>query len=407
MSAIDHFSSVVTSPVSDTAASYKDTGAALTSGNFTAGKKYLILATGQVKNTNVNRSVYIKAVHGSTDFASSEQRLETQGMWCQYFWWTVWTAVSTEGVKLQMQSEGADQADVDQLVLVGINLSDDLTENTDWVFNENTTSTTLSTSWSTSNNASITFTPSASGDWLVLTRSRFDIVSGTLQYETRINRDSDTETTPNASSEGEDASDFLIHSLFRRYTLTGSTEYTFKEESRLDATGTTEARTHSGIFALDLSAFKNVVSSYTDSDLDINQTTDFAHEILTQSFTPTTTSDVLVLFAGGFKSGSDNDITLKQRLQVDNSDSPASQTSDAYLRFSNWDVSDVGPVVDMTVINLDTTEHDIDIDASVAATASGRGYDWRSFAAFTMELSAAAAIGPQEVSRRPNPLLRM
>src|SRR5690242_645845 len=62
----------VTTQQTTTSTSYIDVpGAAITSGNFTAGKKYLLYLTAQA-NENSSGVVRVKAQHGTTDFAESE-----------------------------------------------------------------------------------------------------------------------------------------------------------------------------------------------------------------------------------------------------------------------------------------------------------------------------------------------
>jgi hypothetical protein len=146
----------------------------IASGSFTAGKKYLILAMAHFGNTTFNVDTGVKIVHGATAFDDSEQTADASDppRKRHYFWWTVWTAVGGEDVKFQFRSVTARTATVRFIVSMVANVSDDVTENTDWFFAERSTADAMTTPFL--DGASITFTPSTSGhDWLVLTGLQF------------------------------------------------------------------------------------------------------------------------------------------------------------------------------------------------------------------------------------------
>jgi hypothetical protein len=128
-------------------------------------------------------------VHGSTAFDDSEQ-LWASGASTRrtpYFWWTVWTAVSGEDINVQysINTHNAPTASLD-LVLLAINLSDDVTENTDWVYAERSTDDALTTTFL--DGASITFTPGSASDWLVLTNGQYTSSADTVSHISRIER---------------------------------------------------------------------------------------------------------------------------------------------------------------------------------------------------------------------------
>jgi hypothetical protein len=98
MAAIAHASRVNTTSQTTTSTSYVDaTNGDIASGNFTVGKKYLILAMAQ-QSSSISLGSTIQVVHGSTAFTDSEQRFAITSLWAPYFWWTVWTAVSGEDI---------------------------------------------------------------------------------------------------------------------------------------------------------------------------------------------------------------------------------------------------------------------------------------------------------------------
>jgi hypothetical protein len=80
MAAIAHASRVNTTNQTTTNNGFVDaTNGDITSGNFTAGKKYLILAMGQISSSSLNSTVGIRVAHGSTGFADSQQNWYTPG----------------------------------------------------------------------------------------------------------------------------------------------------------------------------------------------------------------------------------------------------------------------------------------------------------------------------------------
>src|SRR5574338_39411 len=102
---IAHSYTEVTTQQVTISATYVDVpGAAITSGNFTAGKKYLIYINAQA-NENSSGVISVKTQHGTTDFAESEGIMVSQGSgtssYLPYGFLTVWTAVSSEGIKLR------------------------------------------------------------------------------------------------------------------------------------------------------------------------------------------------------------------------------------------------------------------------------------------------------------------
>src|SRR3990172_11715647 len=164
------------------ATTYGDiTGASIGSANFVTGKKYLLVFTANLDGNNDGGDFGIQAVHGSTSFGGSEMVYDPPSGGsailnkATYTWFTVWTAVSGEGVKLQFRTlNSGHTVGADQITIFAMTLSDYLREKNDWYYNEVVATTAIdTTTWSTTNNAAVTFTPLVAGnDWLVMTSSR-------------------------------------------------------------------------------------------------------------------------------------------------------------------------------------------------------------------------------------------
>lgn len=369
-------------------------GATLSSGTgFTAGKKYWITATCKLYNTSANTTNFVQMVHGSTAFAESElifsrandASKHNSGV---YQYQTVWTAVSSEGIKLQFKC-GAGTIEVDQVVVTAMCLTDSLTENTDWFFAERSTDDALSTT--ATDGASITFTPGTAGhDWLVQSFAQFNDGDATNQMITRIDRSGEaTSSLPLGSYSTTTASAQPVMMTSRVFNL-GSASNTFKEQS-LTSSGTAHVRLHSSIFALNLNKFDVHSNAYTAGSTSLTST-DYGTQAQTVSITPSTPSNVMVVAYMNMDPNGVGGLWLQYRIQVDNVDDPTGQTADLIgFNYSN-STANRNPSPMITVASaLSAAAHSIDLDGGTSgATTLGRDM---SIAAFTMELAATTPNG--------------
>jgi len=386
---IDHSQAVQTTRQTTTSSTNVDiTSVSIADSFFNTGEKYLIIASAQLDTASTAEQSGITTLHGSTEFDGADQFMEHPVVDPQkhdYFYFTVWTAVASEGVKMQFRTGGAGTTGADQVVLTAIRLND-LTENTDWHFDENLTDTTLGLSFSTTNNAVVTFTPSTGGDnWLVLSRARVTPDAGlSNQMISRFSRSGEASfNTSTISQEREIAGDFIVQPNMHVFNL-GASSNTFTQESRVDESAGSDSRTDSAIFAINLASFSKDSSSATTTGAVNLTTTNFGEEIESISITPDSTVDVFCI--GGWVL--DNGLVGGEgRLQVDNTDSPATQTSDAYDRNQGFDGKDEVDFLHQTIINLDNTLHTVDLDGS--AVSSGTNVLNSHLVAFTLETSGA------------------
>lgn len=369
-------------------------GMSITSGNFTVGKKYLLVLTYQADETGSSVGE-VRLVHGSTEFDGTKgvfQRSSgTFAIPAGSF--TVWTAVSSEDVKVQFRSVSAGQTTrIDQVALLAINLSDDVTENTDWCFAESTADQALSTT--PVDGASCTITPGvASHDWVVMSYSLIDAdVAGTASAITRMERSGEASSSlPSARSEFFGTLQVQPFMLTRAFNL-GASSNTFKEVS--EATATNHTRLHSAIFMLDLDKFRNHTVAYTEADINLSATA-YATELQTLSITPSVAGDVWIIGYWGADRGADTR-EVQTRIQVDGSDQPSGQTTDAYTFELGDGATDEYAMIQHTmVISMTAAAHTVDLDGSADSVTSSPTGQHRALIAVTMELASAAA------SRRP------
>lgn len=357
----------VTTQQTINSASFVDVpGAIINQSNFVAGRKYLLVITSQISNANNESATQIRLVHGSTGFTESDEEIEIQdvdsrGTW---FFFTVWTAIASEDIKVQLLRR-AGLAQIDQVTMFALEISEELTENTDWFFDEDITNLLLTTTFSTANNAEITFTPPNAGDdWLILASGTIANNAFTDAMESRIKRSGEaSDVATQVSREVEGVFDIYQQTMARIFNL-GNASNTFTQQSRnAIANRFTNQRTRSVIFAINLSKFTEHSFNYTQGEIDPVDTPDFGTEVQTNSITPTNLTDVWCFGyfhrVGGVVNGID-----KARMQIDNVDQPPTQTADGYLQLFGWDVSDELWWALQSIENLDATPHNIDLDVS-------------------------------------------
>jgi hypothetical protein len=385
---------------SDTYTDVPSSTCTLADADFEDGKKYLIIATGLLSGNNANGNFGLRLVHGTTAFdgATLEREPNTTTAWCTFGCMRVWTAVAGEGIKFQCRTVTTTHTvSVDQLSIFAIKLSDDFTENTDWFYNENTTDTTLTSTFSTTNNPTITFTPgTADQAWLVLACGQLDPLSLTISYKSRLRRQSNAveqSVLPELSLEPDDANDLFLFLLARVFTLP-ALEQIFEQQAAVSTTGTTETRTFGAVFAINLAKFRQATHVYSDTETDLSATA-FATELHSLSLTPEVAGDVLVLGTWGCDhAGGTSGIYNKGRIQVDNADLIGNETTDSYQQEDDNDTRDDTPFAYVGRKNLNTDPHTFDMDASVETASAGiEQAVGRSLVVVTMELPAAGGGG--------------
>lgn len=391
--------------------SYVDiNGALIGAASLVAGKKYLIVVNGSIDSPFTNTAAFIQLVHGSTAFSESEHVEEGDASTTKtnYFYWTVWQAVTAEDLKLQIKSQFvSNQVEVGfgNFEITVISLEDGLVENVDWFLNETTTDTTLTNVESSSNNAAITFTPLVPSDtWLVLSTARQQCEDALISYISRLLRTGEvTETCSEEIQEPEENGHRFVQSQATVVSL-GAVSNTFTEKSLLSGAGTIETRLGSSVFALNLSRFKSVgTRTLTKTDL---SATDYATQLESVSLTPDFEGSVWSL-ANWIYDAQNEGNYCKGRLQVDNVDDPARQSTDAFAMQQVHDGRDQVAVTRQAASVQSAAAHTYDLDASTQAATSGRGGMYRALFAAAVEqlnakvivagLAAVAAIGTPTV----------
>jgi len=392
MSAIAHTFVEVNSEFTTASNVYVDvTGAVISSGSFTVGKKYLLVITAQVVE-DAGGYFFMQPRHGSTDFAESGQYFAPAGSGSgvnfryTYGWFTVWTAVSGEAIQLRMGVTSGN-AIVNKVGMLAICLSDDVVENTDWFFAEATADASLSTT--PSDGASITFTPSGASDWLVLSLARIDYSATSVIVTSKMVRSGEASSSTPAEVLDASATDQEDTRFLARVFACTAASNTFKEQSVSGSSSST--RVYSSIFALNLNKFAAHGFTYTDGGQALGTASDFVTNIQSASITPAVTGNVWMLSYFTCDVGDANERST-QRLQVDGSDQPAGQTTDAYkfdVGHSLLSTNDKAMVLS-TVASLSNASHTLTLDSSTNSSTGTPTAKQRLIMAVSMELASGA-----------------
>jgi len=385
VAALDYAIATLTTPHDITSSSVWETVLTLSSSNLTAGHKYLILCTANLYSSSAAASAMCHVLHGSTEFADSlfdgAASQATANAATTYRWVDVWTAVSSENLVIEHKGHTGQVSSIDQIVLIAIDLND-LTENTDWFFSEYETDDTLTTTPQTG--ASITFTPSGVSDWLVISNAQYYYGDNTTSVIHQITRSGEASSSIPSSTIESYADPYTLSWLMnalRVFALTASSN-TFAEQSSQHS-GTTHTRLSSRMFALNLDVFENHGFAYTEADQTAS-TTSWANQIQTLDFTPDTSGPCVIGSWHGFDTGGAF-LTACARLQIDNTDDPATQTSDAQT-FGGKDARDEATITLQTVLSATgSTTYTIDVDGHGSSTSST--WQYRTIFAFSLELA--------------------
>ena len=279
----------------------------------------------------------------------------------------------------------------DQISLLSIEISEELTEGTDWTFNHNSTSNSLTGSFANYSRLTVESGDHDAGDtYLVLGYGRMNPSSLTEQYESRLVRSGEADSTePTYSMEGEDTSENLIQFHARTFDL-GASDNTFTIQTRSDGGGS-GTHEHSGLFALNLEKFVDSNEIYTEADVNLG-TVDWATLFQTLNLTPSQTGNVTIL-ANTMGDYGDAAMRIQARLQVDNSDEPTGQSQQTTQQIQH-DNDDQYGHIHFTVESLDDTEHTFDFEGDSNSASGTPHVQSRQLVAFSMELAAGDNCDP-------------
>ena len=371
----------------------KPTGAGITSG-FVGSAKYLLLVFAQIGTDDAgNQHNEIHIVHGTTEFPSSlwEGELNTTHSY-NYFWWTVFTQTSDpEDIDFEFNSGDVGvgtELNMRNFRMYAIRIDDDLTEDTDWFFNESSTTQAHSgTAWESTNRATKAWTPgSADDDWLILWRTRIIANAGSPEMMSRMQygaTSSEAVVTGTNAREREDPEDdrTTYGGFFVAKSVPANSRTAFIE-TRDDAVDTQNDHSHSAVFILNLAKFED--HSDVNTVGSTAQATSFA-EVATVTHDPATSGDSLVFGSCDNEFANANHNAWK-RLQFGGTSDP----TDVENRISD-DGNDASDDFGSTVMVLHSFSASTAIDLDAQASTTANNVHHRQIVAFSMELAGNGA----------------
>jgi hypothetical protein len=307
--------------------------------------------------------------------------------------------VTAEHIKLQANASGGTTNRIRFGEILILNLTDDLTENTDWAWHERATDDALSTT--ATDGGSVTFTPgTASHDWLVLSYAQLNAANATNSWTSRISRSGEATSTTPTCSDIPTHQDIQGQQLHSRVFSLGTSSNTFKEQSLASASAHT--RLHSTIFALNLNKFAHHFDAYNDGDtatLGTDITVDTPNPIVTDTVAPTNTGVFVIGATFSYDVGQyQRTFSFRGQTYVDGeaqSDLPAGMTAAALVyQDSGISHSDEIPMFHLTGLSMTGgSTYRTDIDVAASSVTSAPTAQHRSLWGFSVELPAVAG-GP-------------
>jgi len=345
--------------------------------DFVVDEDYLLLVSAKFGGRSGVDQFILKLLHNNTIFQGSTMNYEVPqtNNSCgadddlfNYFWFTLYTPNATEAtqdINFEINSLANNQMQIDDVTIQVIHLSDALTKDTDYFFNEVLTTETLATGFATPNNATISFTPTVNNnDWMILGSNQIDTGSATINYESRIFFNGTEIDFPLMSEEGEDVSEELyVQTLSRFVTLTNSSQV-IQMQSQIDEAGAgTHERTYSSIFALNLDKFREHTGQFLQPEVQLDDIL-FGDNILNQThIVPLNNTDIFILADVGSKEFSSSN-KFQARVQANNTDLLSGMTSETYEFNNERDDTDISRWTTPFILNVNASSHVIDIDGS-------------------------------------------
>lgn len=375
--------------------------ATIAAGSFTAGKKYLILATAYLEHASSANEIRFRIVHGTTPtvFTDGSHVYELTNGTQKTCWgyMTVFTQPGTaELVKIQISVSATNVGEAHLGNIFALNLSDNLVENTDWFFNEVTVDYNVTASLVAQ--AAVTFTPNGTDDWLIIANGVIDYAENTNEVIMSIHDSVSGVDEPRMDQEGEDATFLDLRSWMLARTFTPSNaSHTFSARFAGE-TDTADLVLSSRIFAINLNKFRQHAFAYATAE-EAPAATPSWTTTRTLAPNPEVTGNWFIL--GSFTNDVNNTDVLSTRLQVNAAGAGLASNpnyGDDAPESDSWDATDVSPFQIFTRVSLTSgATRDINLDVQMVSGTVLRVQE-RHLVAFSLELPAAA--GP-DVPRPP------
>jgi hypothetical protein len=358
--------------------------------NFSAGDKYLIVVKTSLNNSSTSGQTAFKAMHGTTFAGASSftdsvyigdaRRSSASYVGHGYHYFTVWTAVSNENLYFALQAvTSSTTARSQEFSVMWINLSDDVTENTDWRYATASPAGNAPTSYGSSSGASLTFNGNGD-DWLILGHTHWLIDSTTADHFMQINFDS----AGYSQTEYDDDNAADEDSKMGMYVANAwSGSKTVKVDYQTDTSSSDDCN-YTQIFALRLEAFNDHWGGYGTSAVSISSTGSWVETYTKSDYSASQTGDAAIL-SFEVADVAENTKVTAHRIQVDGTTVPTSfETANDILPN---DAADENGMFQPYIGSLSSGTRDIDIDCNEEVDASPAvSIDIHILVIFSMEL---------------------
>lgn len=355
--------------------------ATIAGGSFTNGDTYLILYTGKLTaSSSTFNSNYLRyfAPDGSTKltFARIEAHNNTTAL--TYGMMALIVADGTNAATISIEETGASTAYAADVSIVAINVTDLGIASTDYWWDLDTTNYAHTTSFVV--HSSVTFTPTAADDLLIVGTVTQNVDSVSIQHEAELAKDG-TRLADSAwnSSEGEDTIGQRSYLIFGVDEGVAAAETTYSVRVRDDGSGSQNNTVRSAIFVVPLNTFETH-SIVAPADVTSGVATSAWTQLATVDHTPSTTGNQIILAGATF-----GNTVPKLRVQYDGVSDPA----EPYYPFTGYDSTDRGSTLVPNVRSIDTGGETIDLD--YYTTSSTADFYSPLIVAFSAELLGAAA----------------
>lgn len=282
--------------------------------NLTAGRDYLIIASGSHNTDNTGGKSGLRVKHGSTAFENSESVDLTNQTGSSYktpyLWFTVWTAVSGESIEMQQYWNGTGtQARVEDVILMVID-AEDLINDGYLKYSQNTTYTELTTSLQ--NTATLTFTPATAGDqWWIMGYTHTSLnTGGGARFENQLVLNSTVYSDNTITINGSSISPIITAGTAVSLPASSQSIYVKAREY-----GSDQIVQATGIFALNLEYFEHYRTSYSSSGTQLDTPGGWVNEL---SLNPKNNFNLANWIIAGGANIQDNGARVIGRIQENN-----------------------------------------------------------------------------------------
>jgi hypothetical protein len=399
MAAIDLQYTKQTTEQSTTNSSYT-TVLTLAGTNLVGNATYLLIVNAQVGGNNTNTLFGFQVFAGGSGITESEHYQEPAGAGPSrknpYFFVKKYTAPATPvDITFRIKSNGSDTAYADSMIIFMMRLDADLTENTDYWYNEDDdegSPTSLNGTYA--DFAKLTMTGiDNSQSYLVLACCHYNVNTVQDSMGFRFNSDAPVNNTPENSIEGEDTNEILLTGLVKVWDPTSSTWNLKSQAAVLRGSSGYEHR-FSSIFVLDLSVFDQSWDDYNGGGLS-RATTEWAL-LDGPNFTPNQAEDWVIFGFVQQEVVGANDWTKVEFEDLANNTTPDGCFGASWV--DSYDSNDRAPAMIVWVDSLPASLEDYTLKGQ--SEGSSGSWTQRSIAGFSEELANGAPPAGQPTQIR-------